>query len=287
MMKRLLILICFCCALSLSAQQTYTIDGETLELKTEAQGEITLLWNTFEGKYRYFVQKGGEIEELINTRGNDNKFQEQYKSTLARLTQGSGLSTDKLKLTLFSIREFVDAYNKTQDPNYNAQNKRAKVETRLLLFGGITNHPFVENDNNTKNLQFGAEFEFVGKSVAPRHALMFQIKHATESDDFKFSSTQLGLGYRFRFINQEAFNVYASVIGATYSFTNSEQLFNDEIEERDGESFDAPFFFGVGADVRLTDNMFLTVVYDELFGVFIDNQGNFSTNISAGIKFVL
>mgnify|MGYP000267953113 CR=1 FL=1 len=74
---KLLIPIAF--SVSGFAQQTYTLNNETLELKTEVEGNIDLLWNIFDGKYRYFVRdKDGDIQELVNTKNKDtHKYQEE------------------------------------------------------------------------------------------------------------------------------------------------------------------------------------------------------------------
>ena len=40
------------------AQNTYSLNGEELSLKTEVEGSITLLWNVIDEKYRYFIKKG-------------------------------------------------------------------------------------------------------------------------------------------------------------------------------------------------------------------------------------
>ena len=79
MKKLALTFLLFLCFSSLIAQNTYTINNETLVLKTEVEGKIDLLWNIIDQKYRYFVRtEDGRIEELTNTKGEDNKFKEEY-----------------------------------------------------------------------------------------------------------------------------------------------------------------------------------------------------------------
>ena len=58
-------------------------------------------------------------------------------------------------------------------------------------------------------------------------------------------------------------------------------------EDVSDTAFDVPFIFGIGADIRVGDRSFITLTYDELFAISLDNQGNFSTNISIGYKFEL
>ncbi|MBT8265978.1 MAG: hypothetical protein KJO41_09190 [Bacteroidia bacterium] len=284
-MKKLIFFL-FLISFSLNghAQETYTVNGEMIELKTEADGSIDLLWNIIDNRYRYFVRKNDQIIELVNTKGSDKKFQEEYKDVLNELVSGSNLNADKVNLTLFSLRRFIDEYNLQVDPNYSSSAKDAKIETRLLIFGGVTNSPFVENPENITNPLFGAELELFEVNNLPRHSLFLQVKHVLSNDDFKYSITQFGVGYRFRIINQRAFNFYANVIPATFNFSKNEFMSEETTVDESGSSFDAPFIFGVGADFRISDNSFITVTYDELFALFLDNQGNFSNHLALGFK---
>jgi len=292
MKKTILFLIVLCCSYVLHAQNTYTVNGETYELKTEVNGTLDLLWNIINGEYRYFVKKEDDsIVELTNIKSSDNKYSEAYKATLNNLTQNSNLSTDRLKFTLYDLRNFIDSYNAFADADYAVISKKTKLSTRILLFGGLTNSPFVENPENKSNPLLGAEIEVFEGSSIPKHSLFFQIKHVLSSDDFDYSTTQLGLGYRFRFIRKEAFNVYANVIAATYNVSKSTISYLDEdvviTEERSANSFDVPLIFGIGADIKITENSFITITYDELFAAFLDNQDNFSTHFAIGYKFNL
>ena len=70
-----LTLLFFLLAIStIHGQEQYTVNGKQYTLKTEAEGTITLLWNTIEGEYRYFSKKGLDIQELKNSR-IDGKYQ--------------------------------------------------------------------------------------------------------------------------------------------------------------------------------------------------------------------
>ena len=292
-MKKLFFLLLFALfCFSASAQKPYTINGETYKLKTEVSGTIDLLWNIIDGKYRYFVKKDGTITELVNTKGNTKKFQEEYKTTLYNLTKGSALNTDTVNLTLYSLRNFINKYNASVDPNYISTSKEAVIKTRLLVFGGISNSPFISNPDNIKNPLFGAEIEIFEGNILPRHALFIELKHVLDNDEFKYSTTQLALGYRYRFINTEAFNLYANIVFGTYNFSKITITYLNEMDETatkeiTGNAFNAPFSFGVGADFRVTPNSFITLTYNELFALFLENKGNFSTNIALGYKFDL
>jgi hypothetical protein len=287
-MKKILFIALFCISLQYAyAQNTYTVNGETLELKTEVEGKLDLLWNIIDGQYRYFVRTdNGTITELKNTKDDTKKYLEEYKSTLSNLT--GGISANKMKLTLYSLREYLDNYNSTQDSNYTTNSTKSKVGLRLGFSGGITNNPFVGNPENTKTPLIGAELEIYEANSLPRHSGFLQARHAFDSDDFPYSTTEFSLGYRFRVINKSAFSLYAQVKLATLNLSNVTVINEDDTELKlDDTSFDVPFIFGIGSDIRVSDNSFITIIYGELFAAFLDNQGNFSTDIAIGYKFNL
>ncbi|GAB4160428.1 MAG: hypothetical protein Tsb0033_16380 [Winogradskyella sp.] len=287
-MKKILIAILFLLAFQLNySQQTYTVNGESLELKTEIDGQIDLLWNVIDGQFRYFVRTNdGTLTELKNTKDDNNNYQEEYKSTLGNLT--NGMSTDKLKLTLYSLRNYIDSYNASVDSNYTSTSTESSVQFRLGFSGGITNNPFVGNPDNTKTPMIGAELEIYEANVLPRHSGFLQARHAFESDDFKYSTSELSLGYRYRFINKEAFSIYGQVKLATLNFSNVTFLDENNMEIDSSETaFDIPFIFGVGSDIKVGNNSYITIIYGELFALLLDNQGNFSTDIAVGYKFNL
>ena len=290
-MKKIICVLCFIlCVSFIHAQESYTINGETIELKTEVEGKLDLLWNIIDGEYRYFVRtEDNTITELKNTKV-DRKYQEEYKTLLNELTNNS-LSTKRLNLTLFSLKEFIDTYNISADSNYETSVSRSKFQFRIGVFGGITNNPFVSNPSNEKTPLFGAELEVLEAERISRHAVFMQLKHVLEQEDIKYSTTELSLGYRFRVINKETFSLYANMKFATVNFSNATLITetNGTItsQEFSETAFDVPFIFGVGADINVSKNSFITLAYNELFALFLDNQGNFSTDFSIGYKFKL
>ncbi|WP_111682308.1 hypothetical protein [Winogradskyella tangerina] len=287
-MKKIVLLCIVCFVFQLNyGQDTYTINGETLELKTEIDGKLDLLWNTIDGNYRYFVRTDdGTITELKNSKGPDNKFQEEYKSTLSALTNGK--STDKLKLTLYDLRNFIDAYNISVDSSYTLTSTESDVQFRLGFSGGITNNPFVGNPENKSTPMIGAELEIFEANVLPRHSGFLQARHTFDSDNFPYSTTEFSLGYRYRFINKETFSIYGQFKLATLNFSNVTFADENSMEIDASEtSFDIPFIFGIGSDIKIGENSFITIIYGELFAILLDNQGNFSTDIAIGYKFNL
>ncbi|MEZ4780726.1 MAG: hypothetical protein R2816_03835 [Flavobacteriaceae bacterium] len=53
--------------------------------------------------------------------------------------------------------------------------------------------------------------------------------------------------------------------------------------------FEAPFTFRVGADIKknFSETSFLSITYNELFALLLENEGNFSTSFAIGYKFKL
>lgn len=284
-----LLFLMLSCAIA-QAQELYMVQGEELRLKTEVSGKLDLLWNIIDGNYRYFVKtETNTIVELKNTKV-DGKFQFEYRDLLTELTDNS-MSTKRLNLTLFSLSEFFDSYNASVDSRYESTVSRNKLLFRLGVFGGLTNSPFISNPDNLTTPLFGAEFEVLDVDQISRHAAFFQIKHVLEQDDLQYSTTELALGYRFRAINKAKFSLYGNVKFATVNFSNAVITTNTNgtitTEEFNETAFDVPFIFGIGADIRISENSFITLAYNELFAILLDNQGNFSQDFTIGYKFNL
>jgi hypothetical protein len=287
-MRKILFLLIFLLAVQYNySQNTYTINDQQLELKTEIDGKLDLLWNTFNGQYRYFVRtEDGQIQELKNTKGTDNKFQEEYKSLLSKLTNGQ--STEKLKLTIFDLKKFLDNYNASADSSYSSVQKESKVKFRLGFSGGVTNNPFVGNPENKIAPLIGTELEVFEENSLIRHSGFLQVRYAFESDELQYSTTEFSLGYRYRFLNKSTFSIYGQVKFATLNFTTATVIGSNNSELNINETaFDIPLIFGIGSDIKVGENSFITIIYGELFAAFLDNQGNFSTDISVGYKFNL
>jgi len=272
--------------------EIYTVDGTSYELKTEVSGTMDLLWNVIDKRYRYFVKKDGIITELLNTNNDSYTYNEEYKNTLKNLTSDVDMNVDKLKFILPSLRDFVNAYNLAKDPDYVIQRKAFKLKTRLGILGGMSNVPFVENPDNEILSMFFGELELYDDVTLRRHSLFFRAKHIPEKEQFKYTTTQLGLGHRFKIIKSDAFSFYTNITFATINFTKSSFSFvNQDLDTltdtKSATNFDAPFIFGVGMDIKLTNNLYATIDYDELFAIFLENQDNFSKHLAFGVKFNL
>lgn len=267
------------------AQTDYQIDNETLTLETEVEGKLDLLWNVSDKKFRYFIKtESGDIVELLNTRGEDKRYQEQYKTVLKSLTSAPMKKVDKVNLTLFDLREFLNDYNKSVDPNFNAK-ERTKLGTSLALFGGMTNHPFVENPTDETTAFFGAEIELFNKKKLPRHSIFFNLRYEPDTNEFKHQLTQLSLGYKFKFLNFNGFDMYANLKAATFNFARITQIDENGMEFTESSSgLDAPFILGLGADIRLFKKISLILDYHHIYAVLIDNYADFPMDFAAGLK---
>lgn len=291
-MKKLLFLCCLIAFnFSLIAQENYTINNENLTLKTEVDGTLNLLWNTINGEYRYFIKDANNtITELKNEKGANNKYQNEYQQTLEMIT---GNDASKVKLTLFDLKKLINEYNASQDANYTFSDGKAVLKSRLGIFGGLTNNRFLDNPDNIKTGTFSGEFEIFGVKSMTKHAGFASVKHTLSKNEFDYTATQIALGYRYRFINKDRFNIYGQTKFVTYTFSKSKETIVSETDpntfieiEDSGSALDAPFVFGLGADFKL-GNGYVSIIYDSLFALLIDNKDNFPIDFSVGYKFNL
>lgn len=289
-------LFCFCAIFVIyfsEAQESYNINGETITLKTEVDGHLDLLWNVIDNQYRYFIRTSDNtITELTNTRNDEGDYQEEYKTTLANATNGA-ISAAKVNLTLPSLITYIETYNKQQDAGFTSTHPKNKLDLRLAIFGGITNSPFVNNPDNAITPVFGAELEVAQDKEQPRHSGFLQLRHVFKDEDkFPYETTELSLGYRYRFFSNDKFNIFADVKAATLNISKATVVRVDEddnpyLEDISETAFDVPFVFGLGVDFKISDRGFVTFGYNQLFAAFLDNQDNFSTDFTIGYRFKL
>ena len=293
-MKTLLTFSALALLMSISianAQNQYTVDGKQYTLKTEVEGSLTLLWNTIDGEYRYFLQKGDKVTELINTLV-ERKYQEEYKEYLKLQTADVTISVEKVKLTLPSLREFFNDYNSQKDPNYIIQNKVIQIKIRLGVFAGISNSIYTQNPDNTLLPVAGVDFEIIEDVHLKRHSLVIQFKQTFENSDYKYSSSQFSLNYRFKFVKKESFDVFVNTKFSSYTYVNREVTVIDpetstsSVVSISGGEFQAPLVFGIGADILVGDG-YITFSYNDIVGIILENNGEFPVDFTLGYKFNL
>lgn len=274
----------------LQAQKTYTVDGTQYSLHTELEGNLTLLWNTVNGEYLYFIKKGTHIEALKNTKVN-GKYQEEYKQTLSELTEDGLASTQKVKLTLSSLKQFVNEYNKKVDPNFVVEEKSIKLKTRLGAFAGITNSIYAGNPTNALQPIAGIDFEIFEEHNLKRHALVLRFNQTFESSDFKYTASQVSFNYRFKFIKKEKIDAFINTKFAAYTHSTTEFITLDNnnnlitVTDSSG-TFQALALFGIGLDYAL-GNGYLTFSYNDIVGLGLDDNGEFPIDFTLGYKFNL
>lgn len=278
----------------LFAQKTYTVDGNTLELKTEVEGPMSLLWNITDGNYRYYVMKGETITELKNSKV-DGDYQEEYKTELQKQVSDSPIAVDKVKFTTASLRDFVNDYNKSKDPNYTVEENTFKLKTRLGAFVGISNSVYSANPENIMLPTMGLDFEIVDNNLLKRHSLVVRFKQTFENSDYKYSASQFSLNYRFKFIKKEKLDVFINAKIAGYDYINEPLYDSNDMPLLDDNSvaiinnvstFSAMLNFGVGADYAL-GNGYLTFMYNDFVSVFQESNKEFPLDFSLGYKFNL
>jgi len=277
-----------------NAQNQYTVDGKQYTLKTDVEGSLTLLWNTIDGEYRYFLQKGDKVTELINTLV-ERKYQEEYKEYLQLQTADVTISVEKVKLTLPSLRDFFNDYNSQKDPNYITQNKDIQIKIRLGVFAGISNNIYTENPDNTLLPVAGVDFEIIEEAHLKRHSLVIQFKQTFENSDYKYSASQFSLNYRFKFVKTETFDVFVNTKIASYTYVKRDievivpgpaDIPIVTVVTESGGSFQAPVIFGVGADITVGKG-YITFSYNDIVGIVIENNGEFPVDFTLGYKFNL
>ncbi|GAB5398829.1 MAG: hypothetical protein Aureis2KO_04140 [Aureisphaera sp.] len=279
----------FLLTLGLYAQQDYEVNGTTYSLQTEVEGQLTLLWNIIDGEYRYFSKKGNDIQELTNTRSG-KKYQEEYILVLAEQTSDHvSLTESKVNLNLPSLRKFYIRYNRAVDPNFDMEEEKVVLKTRLGGFLGMTNYPFIPNPDNTLLPQAGIDFELIDEAGLKRHSIVFQFRQLFASSDYDVSSSQFSLNYRFKFVYSESVDIFINTKIADYVYLSPNIPDPDgnpdtaETFSNSGGEFQAPFSLGIGADIPL-GNGYITLGYYDILALNLNDNGEFPMDFVVGYK---
>ncbi len=273
------------------AQQTYTVDGNSYSLNTEVEGTITLLTNSIDGEIRFFSKKGSEIIELVNTKVAGN-YTQDYLKVLQKQTGKSEQEVADVKLTLGSLRNFYNQYNKQVDSTFSYDENPVRLIAYLGGFAGLSNSIYTGNTTNTSQPKIGVEVELMDANKLKRHAIVFRLSQTFTNNEQKNSATQLSFNYRFKFVKTEKFNVFINSKVATYSYIENE--FNvpatdtepARIEETSGSGFDAPIAFGLGAEYKL-GNGYIFLTYNDAVALNLEGNDEFPVDLSLGYKFNL
>ncbi|MEG9327822.1 hypothetical protein V6B16_07730 [Salinimicrobium catena] len=284
--RRILAIIMFLITGSLAAQNIFIIEGDTLQLQREVKGPLSLYWNLEGTTYRYFVQKNKTMRELTNVNG-------EYKNTLEKLTADADIKTDEVKFLLYSLKHFTNQYNALVQEDYTYNTSTPNIQHRLGLFTGLSNNKYTTNPDNVIAPVLGLEFEFFDPNLAPRHVAFLQLRHSFKRDQYRYSSTQLSVNYRFKVLYFSGFDLHIDTELATLLYSEDRVNIIDDageviaVEDDRGFSFTAPFSFGVGTDIRVTDVSYITLSYNDIVSLVLDGNGNFPLDFTVGYKFSL
>lgn len=292
-MKRILVIMSLLLALHAQsfAQETYQVEGQTYTLKTEVDGTLTLLWNTIDGEYRYFAKKGTAITELKNTKVNGS-YQEEFREALQLLTSDNAVSTNNVDLTLASLRNFTETYNKQVDPNFTANRSTIKIGLRLGAFAGISNSIFTQNPGNNLLPLAGIDLELIDEVKLKRHAVVLRFEQTFGNSDYDYNASQFSLNYRLKFVKSDKLDIFLNTkfVSYTYSTRNDFPVALADgtvvLESSSGGDFTAHGIFGLGADYAL-GNGYIFFNYNDIVGLGIDSNGEFPVDFTLGYKFNL
>lgn len=290
-MKKIKIILAgffLCMAIPMAAQETFIINNDTLELRKEVQGPLSLYWTEKDHRYRYFVQKGDRLVELRNVNGN-----QEFKEQLNRLTADTKIKTRDVQFVLYSLRHFVNTYNSLIQEDYIFNEATDDIQQRIALFVGLSNNIYTENPENILAPVVGLEYEFYDPNLAPRHSAFLQLRQSFKQDDYRYSSTALSLNYRFKALYFRSFDLHIDARLATvYYSEETTTITNGEgeiiaVNEDSGFTFAAPLSFGIGSDIKITSNGFITVGYNDIFALVWESNGNFPLDFTIGYKYNL
>jgi len=278
--------ICF--ATNLVAQETYIIKGDTLNLQREVKGPLSLFWVKEGLGYRYFVQKG---KRMIELRNEDNS--QIFKEQLEEITADVKIKAQDVKFVLYSLKHFINRYNAMVQEDYEYNEASDNIKQRIGLFVGLSNNKFTENPHNVLAPVMALEYEFFDPNLAPRHVAFLQLRQSFKQDKYRYSSTQFSLNYRFKALYFSGFDIHIDTELATFLYSEDNIRITDEsgevtaIKEDTGFSFTAPFSFGIGSDIQLTENSFISISYNDFFSIVLDGNGSFPIDFTVGYKYNL
>lgn len=286
--KTILAALCLCMTLPLAAQETFIINKDTLQLKREVRGPLSLFWTAEDHRYRYFVQKEDRMVELRNTNGN-----QEYKEQLQKLTADARVKTNDVLFVLYSLKHFTNTYNAQVQEDYVKNEATDNIQQRISLFTGLSNNIYTENPDNVLVPIVGLEYEFYDPNLAPRHSAFVQLRHSFKQDDYRYTSTQLSLNYRLKALYFSNFDIHINTRLATLFYSEDKiPITNDRgeviaIQDESGFTFTAPLSFGVGSDIQITPKSYVTLGYNDIFAIVWDSNGSFPIDFTVGYKYNL
>lgn len=288
----ILFIVLFLFTGTISAQEVFIIEGDTVTLRREVNGDLSLYWAQENQEYRYFIQKGKRMVELKNSAVEGVK-QEEFKTQLADFTSDAEIDTRDVKFLLYSLKHFVNRYNALVQEEYSYNAATANIKHRLSLFTGLSNNRYTDNPENKIAPILGLEFEFYDPNLAKRHAAFLQLRQSFKRDDYRYGSTQFSINYRFRPLIFEKFDIHIDAELVTFNYSENQLDILDEtgsvvaVKHDSGLSFTAPLSFGIGTDYRVTEASYITFSYNDIVSLVLDSNGSFPIDFTIGYKFNL
>ncbi|HET7360462.1 MAG TPA: hypothetical protein VFI78_00855 [Salinimicrobium sp.] len=274
------------------AQEVFVLDGETLKLKQEVKGPMNLFWVLQGYDYRYFVQKGNKMLELKNTT-IQGEPQEEYKNQLQNLAGNVEISTAHVDFVLYDLRFFVNRFNAKVNKDYEFNASTPNFQKRIGFFVGLSNNKYTHNPQNILAPVIGLEFEVYDPNLLPGHSVFLQFRQSFEQDEYQYSSTQLSLNYRLKFLNFRNFNLHLNAELATFLYSQNRKAITGAdgnivgYRDDNGFTFTSPLSFGIGGDIKITDESFITFSYNDIVSIVLDGNGSFPLDFSLGYKYNL
>lgn len=275
-----------------AAQEIFIIENDTLELQREVRGPLSLYWSKEGLDYRYFIQKKDRLVELKNLR-NEETGEPLFKEQLKEFTNDARIKPNNVKFVLYSLRYFVNQYNALVKEDYEFNEATPDIRQRLGLFVGLSNNIFTQNPENTLAPILGLEYEFFDPNLAPRHSAYIQLRQNFKQDEYRYSATQLSINYRFKAFYFKNFDLHLDVELATFLYSEDQVLIKNDagevtaVKDESGFTFTAPFSFGIGSDIRITPNSFISLSYNDFYSLILDGNEYFPIDFSIGYKYNL
>ena len=158
-------------------------------------------------------------------------------------------------------------------------------------FAGLSNNAYFINPDNAFLPVFGIDFEIIDTVKLKRHVFLFQFEQTFSSSDYKFSSSELSLSYRYKLIMQEKFDILLGIKGASYINISRDLVAigtngEEEVVKSSGGDIRTPGSLGFGADIALGSG-FLTFAYNDIVSLGLEKNDAFPIHLTLGYKLPL
>lgn len=276
----LLVLLIISFQMSFAQKDTLTVNGVEKILNYSVKGELSLLVDQQDEKETLYLKKADKVEKLTA---------ENYKSQLNNFTNDIYVDFDDTKFELSDIKSVVNKYNSI----FNSIDVTPPVSVRLGLLGGSSNYTaYLPTAVDDQFLMGGISLEFYNEEKLNRHSVIFQVRNNLDQGDIDLNILEFGLGYRFKIINKENFHFYFET-----EFLNLHKVEFDESRLPDDLDFisetssnygiEPPLGLGFGMAYQVAKDLFLSLNYNNLYYIGLDDNGEFPVDVRFGIKYKL